>query len=157
MLMKRHERYRRTYQAFHSMFSSFKRLSESLGALRSSTKGHAEPGKKAIDLRGLMIATQAGDSDAYRQLLSQVVNLLAQFYMTRLPAPLFGSAIRGALLTIHAVRHTYDPATPLEPWIYEIATLRYRDTHRTFRATPRPWRSTSRIQCCHQTNGNEYQ
>lgn len=95
------------------------------------------------DLRELMIAAQDGDSDAYRQFLSQVVNLLAQFYINRLPAPLFGPTIRSALLTIHAVRHTYDPATPLEPWLYEIAMLRCGDALRTPGETSRSSRQNS--------------
>ena len=148
--MKQHERYRRSYRAFRSTFSSFKTLYASL-ALRSLTKGHTDSGKKDLDLRGLMISAQNGDSDAYRQLLSQVVNLLAQFYVNRLPAPLFGSAIRSALLTIHAVRHTYDPATPLEPWIYEIATLRCRDALRICGGTPQPCRLDCPLKPCRQS------
>lgn len=151
--MKRLKRYRRTYQAFHSNFASVRGISVSLSALCLSKKSHTESRNKPTDLRGLMIAAQEGDSDAYRHLLSQVVNLLAQFYLTRLPAPLFGSAIRSALLTIHAVRHTYDPATPFEPWLYEIATFPYRDAHSR---TPRPAQTSPWITSS-QNNSNKYQ
>jgi len=40
-------------------------------------------------------------------------------------------AVQDALLTIHRVRHTYDPERPLKPWLVAIADRRALDRRRS--------------------------
>lgn len=76
----------------------------------------------------LMAAAQAGDAAAYRRLLHGITPYLRA---------IAGRAHRGAgdvedsvqdiLLTLHAVRHTYDPGRPFKPWLAGIAQHRVMD------------------------------
>lgn len=78
-----------------------------------------------------MARAQDGDRDAYRRLLEEITP-----YLRRLAArhrALSGEtedAVQDILLTIHAVRHTYDPSRPLRPWLLAIARRRIVDRMR---------------------------
>ncbi|HLX28119.1 MAG TPA: sigma factor [Casimicrobiaceae bacterium] len=81
-----------------------------------------------------MARAQSGDGEAYRRLLRAITPCL------RALAVRGGSDLRDVedvvqdvLLTVHAVRHTYDPARPFGPWLTAIARRRIVDRLRRAR------------------------
>jgi RNA polymerase sigma factor (sigma-70 family) len=80
------------------------------------------------DWSRLMAAAQDGDRAAYRALLEAVTP-----YVRALASRCFRDtgdiedAVQDVLLTIHAVRHAYDPARPFGPWLVAIANRRIID------------------------------
>lgn len=89
--------------------------------------------RDARDLRwsALMAAAQAGDGAAYAALLRECLPLLRAICRARLQNPAeVEDAVQDALLTLHRVRHTYDPARPFRPWLAAIAERRALDRGR---------------------------
>jgi RNA polymerase sigma-70 factor (ECF subfamily) len=84
-------------------------------------------------LAGLMKAAQGGDTAAYAQLLRTIIPLVrnavrrAQRY--RDPADI-EDMVQDVLLSLHAVRGTYDPERPFIPWLLTIARNRSIDAAR---------------------------
>ncbi|MGK7865791.1 RNA polymerase sigma factor [Falsiroseomonas sp. E2-1-a20] len=77
---------------------------------------------------GLLAAAQAGDARAYDTLLREVTPRLRQLCRARIrDMAEVEDAVQDALMTIHALRHTYDPARPFGPWMTTIATRRAID------------------------------
>jgi RNA polymerase sigma factor (sigma-70 family) len=80
------------------------------------------------DWGGLMARAQGGDAGAYRVLLCQLAPYLrrmaAHHHRERQDAE---DAVQDILLTIHAVRQTYDPQRPFKPWLVAIAKRRIAD------------------------------
>jgi RNA polymerase sigma-70 factor (ECF subfamily) len=80
------------------------------------------------DWSGLMVRAQDGDRRAYRALLEDMTP-----YLRVLAARCFKAhgdiedAVQDVLLTVHAVRHTYDPGRPFGPWLVAIANRRIID------------------------------
>jgi RNA polymerase sigma factor (sigma-70 family) len=87
-----------------------------------------------LDWQTLMAAAQAGDADAYRRLLSELIPWLRRYYLRRLPPAATEDAIQDVLLAIHEKRHTYDPSRPFGPWLAAIARYKWIDR---LRATKR--------------------
>jgi len=91
------------------------------------------PGQSMRDARdirwsGLMAAAQAGDGAAYATLLRECVPLLRTICRARLrDATEAEDAVQDTLLTLHRVRHTYDPERAFRPWIAAIAERRALD------------------------------
>jgi RNA polymerase sigma-70 factor (ECF subfamily) len=75
----------------------------------------------------LMTAAQAGDDNAYEQLLRELDRWLRRFYARRLPGPTAEDATQDALLAIHKKRHTYRPSRPFGPWAMAIARYKWVD------------------------------
>jgi RNA polymerase sigma factor (sigma-70 family) len=75
----------------------------------------------------LMTAAQAGDSDAYEQLLRELNRWLRGFYARRLPGSTAEDATQDALLAIHNKRHTYQPSRPFGAWAMAIARYKWID------------------------------
>jgi len=76
----------------------------------------------------LMVAAQAGDGVAYDRLLRGVtpfIRALARRHC-RNPSDL-EELVQDTLLTLHRVRHTYDPGRPFSPWLAAIASRRSID------------------------------
>jgi RNA polymerase sigma-70 factor (ECF subfamily) len=100
-------------------------------ALRPAAMSLAEPGpRQAQEIRwgGLLAAAQAGDSRAYDTLLREVTPRLRQLCRARIrDMAEVEDAVQDALMTIHALRHTYDPSRPFGPWMTTIATRRAID------------------------------
>jgi RNA polymerase sigma-70 factor, ECF subfamily len=76
----------------------------------------------------LMRAAQAGDARAYDRLLRSVAPFLRSL------ARRYGSSaanvedvVQDVLLTVHRVRHTWDPGRPFSPWLAAIAARRSID------------------------------
>jgi RNA polymerase sigma-70 factor (ECF subfamily) len=76
----------------------------------------------------LMARAQDGDRDAYRSLLKQI-----EPYVRSLAGRCFNrpvdaeDVVQDVLLTVHAVRNTYDPKRPFGPWLVAIANRRIID------------------------------
>ncbi|MFJ4292978.1 sigma-70 family RNA polymerase sigma factor [Cupriavidus sp. NPDC089707] len=75
-----------------------------------------------------MMRAQGGDREAYRYLLEAITP-----YVRALAARQVRNrgdledTVQDVLLTVHAVRHTYDPARPFGPWLVAIANRRIVD------------------------------
>ena len=78
----------------------------------------------------LMAAAQDGDAGAYQQLLRDIAPLLRRVAARRLysaPTTDIEDVVQDVLLSVHAVRHTYDPARPFLPWLMAIQRHRLAD------------------------------
>jgi RNA polymerase sigma-70 factor (ECF subfamily) len=85
---------------------------------------------KLADLGALMRAAQDGDKAAYCKLLRQVTPILRQAVRQRrhfLQPQDIEDLVQDILLSLHAVRATYDPARPFLPWLMAIARNRVAD------------------------------
>lgn len=79
----------------------------------------------------LLAAAQAGDAEAYRQFLHGVLPFLRSVARARTRSDeLAEDVIQDALLTLHRVRHTYEPGRPVKPWLAAIAARRAIDAMR---------------------------
>jgi RNA polymerase sigma-70 factor (ECF subfamily) len=82
----------------------------------------------------LMAWAQAGDREAYRRLLTGVVPYLRAVARQALRDPAEAEdAVQDVLLTLHAMRHVYDPRRPFKPWLIGIARHRIADRRRAGR------------------------
>ena len=78
-----------------------------------------------------MAAAQAGDSVAYAGLLRAIVPFLRMVIRRQhVPGDEVDDIVQDTLLSIHRVRHTYDPSRPLLPWLAAIAQRRAFDGRR---------------------------
>ncbi len=83
---------------------------------------------RAHDWRCLMVRAQDGDRDAYRALLTDMTPYLRAMAARCLKQPSDAEdAVQDVLLTVHAIRHTYDPSRPFGPWLVAIANRRIID------------------------------
>ncbi|MBA3897924.1 MAG: sigma-70 family RNA polymerase sigma factor [Sphingomonadaceae bacterium] len=88
----------------------------------------AEPSVRNVDWAILMAHAQAGDSSSYRRLLSEISPYLRSLAAASHRDPLdIEDTVQDVLLSIHSVRHTYDPARPFGPWLVAIARRRIVD------------------------------
>lgn len=79
----------------------------------------------------MMRAAQDGDNAAYAALLSEILPVLRRLVAYRWPsAPDVEDIVQEILLSVHTVRHTYDPTRPFMPWLMTIATRRTIDAAR---------------------------
>src|SRR5688572_11289899 len=86
-------------------------------------------------LRHLMRAAQDGDADAYRALLTAVTPRLRRVIRRRrafLDPQDVEDLVQDVLLSVHAVRHTYDPVRPFTPWLLAIVRNRLADAARRY-------------------------
>jgi RNA polymerase sigma-70 factor (ECF subfamily) len=99
----------------------------------ASTAGAAGVGDerntpRARDWSGLMVRAQDGDRQAYRALLEDMTPYLRALAARCFKAPGdIEDAVQDVLLTVHAIRHTYDPGRPFGPWLVAIANRRIID------------------------------
>lgn len=76
----------------------------------------------------LMAQAQAGDAAAYRRLLLGVTPYLRAVASRALRQTAdVEDCVQDILLTIHTIRHTYDPARPFKPWLAGVARHRLID------------------------------
>ena len=81
-----------------------------------------------LDWSALMTQAQGGDAAAYRTLLEAIAPYLRALAARRhRDARDIEDAVQDILLTVHAIRHTYDPARPFGPWLVAIANRRLVD------------------------------
>lgn len=83
---------------------------------------------KDIERSILMARAQAGDQAAYRRLLEDITPYVRTIAARRLRDPQdVEDAVQDVLLTVHLIRHTYDPGRPFVPWLAAIANRRVID------------------------------
>lgn len=83
------------------------------------------------DWARLMSDAQAGDRAAYRRLLREILPIVRALVRKRIFDPvLLEDVIQDTLLTMHRVRHTFDPAYPFLPWLMALANARAIDALR---------------------------
>lgn len=91
------------------------------------------------DWSKLMAQAQDGDREAYRKLLEGITPYLRSLAARCFKQPSdIEDAVQEVLLTVHMVRHAYDPGRPFGPWLVAIANRRIidrlrRDTRRKAR------------------------
>ena len=76
----------------------------------------------------LMAQAQAGDRNAYRRLLTEITPYLrALAQRQHRDSRDVEDSVQDILLTVHSIRHTYDPARPFKPWLVAIGRRRIID------------------------------
>jgi len=95
---------------------------------RGPGRGTPDAQSRALDWSILMAHAQAGEQDAYRRLLEEVTpyirSLVAKWQRNSSDIE---DSVQDVLLTVHAIRHTYDPERPFGPWLVAIANRRIAD------------------------------
>jgi RNA polymerase sigma-70 factor (ECF subfamily) len=82
-------------------------------------------------LGSLMGAAQDGDNAAYQELLRLAVPIIVRVVGSRRYLGLeIDDVVQDVLVSLHTVRHTYDPGRPFTPWLATIARHRLVDAHR---------------------------
>ncbi|HET6554017.1 MAG TPA: sigma-70 family RNA polymerase sigma factor [Dyella sp.] len=75
-----------------------------------------------------MAAAQAGDRRAYERVLADSVPLIrAAARRQGVAVDQVDDVVQETLLTVHRVRHTYDPARPYDAWLSALASRRAID------------------------------
>lgn len=83
------------------------------------------------ELGALMRAAQAGDNVAYTRLLKLIAPIARRVAQRRWMGEASPDDVaQDVLLSIHSVRHTYDPARPFRPWLMTIIHNRLVDAQR---------------------------
>lgn len=83
-----------------------------------------------------MAAAQDGDRNAYETLLREILPYVRSVVRSLHDRPERAEEVtQDVLLTVHRVRHTYDPARPFRPWLVAIARRRAIDALRHHRRT----------------------
>src|SRR5260221_8315955 len=86
-------------------------------------------------LAALMQAAQGGDTQAYVLLLKEITPRLRQIVRAQrrfLKIEDVEDLVQDILLSLHAVRATYDPGRPFLPWLQAIARNRMADGARRY-------------------------
>ena len=79
----------------------------------------------------LLAQAQRGNSEAYRLFLEAIVPFVRNVAARRAGRDAgLDDIVQDALLTVHRVRHTYQPGRPVEPWLAAIAARRAIDALR---------------------------
>jgi len=79
----------------------------------------------------LMRAAQDGDGAAYARLLSELLPMLRRVVHRKWrSAQDVEDIVQDVLLSVHAVRQTYDPRRPFMPWLMTITSRRIADAAR---------------------------
>ena len=80
------------------------------------------------DWSRLMARAQDGDRQAYRTLLEAITPYIQSLAGRCYKQPTeVDDAVQDVLLTVHMVRHAYDPTRPFGPWLVAIANRRIID------------------------------
>jgi RNA polymerase sigma-70 factor (ECF subfamily) len=75
-----------------------------------------------------MARAQSGDRQAYRRLLDEITPYLRSLAVKSHRDPRdIEDTVQDVLLSVHSIRHTYDPARPFGPWLVAIAHRRIVD------------------------------
>jgi RNA polymerase sigma-70 factor, ECF subfamily len=110
------------------------------------------------DLASLMRAVQAGDANAYVKLLKEIMPRVRHVVRSQrkfLKTEDIEDLVQDVLLSLHAVRGTYDPQRPFMPWLLAITRNRLADGARRY--APCSSRSAGRSFACNLFPGtNEY-
>ncbi len=78
-----------------------------------------------------MISAQAGNEIDYRQLLTELTDVIYNFLRSRFGNHHFiEDCVQETLIAIHEARHTYDHHRPFRPWLFAIVRHKAIDTLR---------------------------
>jgi RNA polymerase sigma-70 factor (ECF subfamily) len=93
----------------------------------------ASPREQADQRRaGWMAAAQGGDRRAYERVLADSVALARSVARRQgVPEDALDDVVQETLLTVHRVRHTYDPSRSYDAWLAAIASRRAIDALRS--------------------------
>ena len=119
--------------------------------MTGSDSDSAAPSSAAdrADWSALMARAQQGDERAYRQLLQGVAPYARALARRAGFSPEDSEdAVQDILMTIHQVRHTYDPARPFGPWLVGVARNRLSDR---LRRRARLWARETELTEEHET------
>jgi RNA polymerase sigma-70 factor (ECF subfamily) len=111
----------------------------SLTVVSASRPDDSHKAGDGADWSKLMARSQDGDREAYRTLLEGVTPYIRSLAARCFKQPTDAEdAVQDVLLTIHMIRHAYDPDRPFGPWLAAIANRRIidrlrRDTRRKAR------------------------
>ncbi|MGE0733599.1 MAG: sigma-70 family RNA polymerase sigma factor [Alphaproteobacteria bacterium] len=76
----------------------------------------------------MMARAQSGDADAYRRLLEDITPYLRSLAArNHRDIRDVEDSVQDVLMTVHSIRHTYDPNRPFTPWLVAIARRRIID------------------------------
>lgn len=79
----------------------------------------------------LLAAAQRGDADAYRAFLGAIIPFVRAIARRRCwSEDMTDDIVQDVLLTVHRIRHTYQPGLPVEPWLAAIVVRRAIDANR---------------------------
>jgi RNA polymerase sigma-70 factor (ECF subfamily) len=79
----------------------------------------------------LMRAAQGGNGAAYSRLLLELLPMLRGWVSKKWRSQQdVEDIVQDILMSLHSVRHTYDPARPFMPWLMTIAARRIADAAR---------------------------
>jgi len=80
------------------------------------------------DMADLMARVQSGDREAYRTLLDLLIPWLRRIASRKLNRiEDVEDTVQEVLISLHAIRHTYDPKRALQPWVMTLAQRRIAD------------------------------
>lgn len=86
------------------------------------------PSRCGEEWSALMARAQQGDAASYRRLLKEITPYLRALAARRHRDPCdIEDTVQDILLTVHAIRHTYDAQRPFAPWLAAIADRRAID------------------------------
>jgi len=89
----------------------------------------------APTLEALMQSAIAGDKVAYANALRQSAILLRKYLARKLSDQNdLEDLVQEILISVHKARHTYDGMRPYKPWLFAIASFRFKDYLRKFYA-----------------------
>lgn len=79
----------------------------------------------------LMVSAQSGNEVDYRQLLTELTDVIYNFLRSRFGNHHFiEDCVQEALIAIHEARHTYDQRRPFRAWLFAIVRNKAIDTLR---------------------------
>ncbi|HXG99332.1 MAG TPA: RNA polymerase sigma factor [Sphingomicrobium sp.] len=79
----------------------------------------------------LLAAAQTGDAAAYRRFLTEILPFIRALASRRAGSDAgVDDIVQDTLITVHRIRHTYQPGRPVKPWLAAIATRRTIDALR---------------------------
>lgn len=97
----------------------------------SSSNSSDDKAAREARWQGLMRAAQDGDDAAYSRLLSELLPALRRMVRYRWRNHEGAEDIvQDILMSLHSVRHTYDPGRPFMPWLVTISSRRIADAAR---------------------------
>lgn len=108
----------------------FEALSGLIGRRGDAAVTSGEQREPGAAWGALMAAAQDGDGAAYGRLLSEITPMLRRIVRRRWGDTDCEDIVQEVLISLHRVRHTYDPQRPFIPWLMAIAQFRVADAAR---------------------------
>jgi RNA polymerase sigma factor (sigma-70 family) len=112
-----------------------KRLRRAIGRTDGTLERMAAPTQLDRQFGKLMQAAQAGDAGAYLDLLRAITPRIGRIVARQrgfAGTEAVEDLVQDVLLSLHAVRATYDPRRPFMPWLLAIVRNRLADGARRF-------------------------